>query len=161
MPEFHPVFGHLLALKEAMQALPRNAVVHVAVRRIATQFPNGVFYLNLWPFSVPMLIVSNPYVASQVEAAFLAKPAEISANLDVINGGPSLVTMHGDTWRKWRSLLNPGFAAGYMNGLAPAVAEEVAAFCGLLRQRARRGDLFQLEEYTLRLTFDIIARVTL
>ncbi|CAN9315173.1 unnamed protein product [Alternaria alternata] len=160
MPKHHPLFGHLIVLKEAIQSLPQNTVMHVVVRRIAQSFPGGVFYLNLWPFNAPIMVVANPYVASQIEAAFLDKPANISATLEVINGGPSLLTMYGSTWKKWRALFNPGFAAGYITGLSPAIAEEVTVFCQLLQERAQKGEVFPLEEHTLRLTFDIIARIT-
>ncbi|KAF2877733.1 cytochrome P450 [Massariosphaeria phaeospora] len=160
MPKHHPVFGHFIALKQTIQALPRNTVMHVVVRRLAESFPGGVFYLNLWPFNDPILVVANPHVASQVEATFLNKPANICATLEVINGGPSLITMHGSTWKTWRALFNPGFAAGYMTGLAPAIADEVAVFCKLLQDRANEDVVFPLEEHTLRLTFDVIARVT-
>lgn len=161
MPTHHPVFGHFIALKESIQAVPRNAVMHVVVKRMAGAFPNGVFYLNLWPFNDPLMVIANPHVASQVENAFLGKPVNISATLDIINGGPSLMTMHGSTWKRWRALFNPGFAAGYMTTLAPAIADEVGVFCDLLKNKATGGQLFTLEEYTLRLTFDVIARVTL
>lgn len=60
----------------------------------------------------------------------------------------------------WRALFNPGFAPSYITGLAPAIADEVAVFCQLLRNAAMQGDMFQLEEYTLRLTFDVISQVT-
>jgi cytochrome P450 len=135
--------------------------MHVVMRRIAESFPGGVFYLNLWPFNAPIMVVANPHVASQVEAAFLDKPANISATIEVINGGASLLTMHGSTWKKWRALFNPGFAPGYITGLSPAIAEEVAVFCKLLQERAKEGRISPLEEHTLRLTFDIIASVTL
>lgn len=161
MPKHHPVFGHLIALKESIQELPRDTVMHVVVRRMAESFPIGVFYLNLWPFNAPFVVIANPYVASQVEAAFLDKPTSISATLDIINGGPSLQTMYGSTWKRWRSLLNPGFASGYVTGLAPAIAEEVAVFCTLVTQQAAKDRMFALEEFTLRLTFDVIARVTM
>ncbi|KAI0014744.1 cytochrome P450 [Xylariomycetidae sp. FL0641] len=161
MPTFHPVLGHLIALKESISALPRNITMHVVVRRMASQFPNGVFYLNLWPFSDTIMVVGDPYVASQVEAASLDKPRWMCSTLEVINGGQSIQSMHGPTWKKWRGLFNSGFAGGYIIGLAPAIADEVAVFCELLKGLAERGDLFQLEEYTLRLTFDVIARVTL
>ncbi|KAF2278808.1 cytochrome P450 [Westerdykella ornata] len=161
MPKFHPVFGHLIALKEHIQALPRNATIHVAVRRMAEKFPNGIFYLNLWPFNETVIVVTNPSLASQVETAFLDKPAHIKSTFDVISGGPTIQTMYGNTWKQWRSLFNPGFASGYMTQLAPAIAEEVEVFCTLLKRRAQLGNVFQLEEFTLRMTFDIIARVTL
>ncbi|KAK7745730.1 hypothetical protein SLS62_009611 [Diatrype stigma] len=161
MPRYHPIFGHFAALKECIQALPRNTTMHVVVLHMAKQFPKGIFYLNLWPFNETFMVVADPFVASQVEAASLDKPGAMCATLEVINGGPSLMTMHGSTWKKWRSLFSPGFAAGYMIGLAPAIADEAAVFCRLVQGLARKGEVVQLEEYTLRLTFDVISRVTL
>ncbi|ETS74952.1 hypothetical protein PFICI_13436 [Pestalotiopsis fici W106-1] len=161
MPAYHPVFGHLVAVKKAMQNLPRNVTTHVMVRVIAKQFPKGIFYLNLWPFNKTLMVVANPYTAAQIEAAFLDKPQVITDTLEVIMGGPSLMTMHGGTWKKWRALFNPGFAPNYITRLAPAIADETAVLCQLLHDAARQGDMFQLEEYTLRLTFDIISQVTL
>lgn len=161
MPKFHPIFGHLIALKECMQVLPGNVAMHVMVRHMAKQFPNGIFYLNLWPFNKTIMVVGNPVAAVQVETAFLDRPSAITDIMAIINGGPSLMTMHGDTWKKWRGLFNPGFASGYMTGFAPAVADEAAVLCQLLHEQAKKGDMFQLEEYTLRFTFDVISRVTL
>ncbi|KAI1738018.1 cytochrome P450 [Xylaria scruposa] len=161
MPDYHPVAGHLVALREYSQVLPRDTTIHVVIQHMVKQFPKGVFYLNLWPFNKTIAVVANPFVAAQVEAAFLDKPREICKTLEIINGGASLMTMHASTWKQWRGLFNPGFAAGYITGLAPAFAEEVAVFCSLLQDCAKNGSMFQLEEYTLRLTFDIIARVTL
>lgn len=161
MPEYHPVFGHLLALKACIEALPRNVTFHLVIQKMAEQFSNGVFYLNLWPFNPTVIVVAKPSVASQVQAASLDKPAAICATMEIINGGPSLMTMKGSEWKEWRGLFSPGFSAGYMTGLAPAIADEVVVFCDILRKLASKGDVFQLEEYTLRLTFDVIGRVTL
>jgi cytochrome P450 len=161
MPAFHPVFGHFIALKRCMQVLPTNITMHVMVRQMAKQFPKGIFYLNLWPFSKTLMIVANPFTAVQVEKAFLDKPPAMTDTMEIINGGPSLMTMRGDTWKKWRGLFNPGFASGHMTGLAPVITDEVVVFCRLLQEQARKDEMFQLEESTLRLTFDVISRVTL
>ncbi|KAI1391051.1 cytochrome P450 [Hypoxylon trugodes] len=161
MPKFHPIFGHFLALKECIESFPRNATMHVVIQHMAKQFPKGIFYLNLWPFNKTLMVIASPFVASQVEAAVLNKPDNICTTLDLISGGPSIMTMHGSTWKMWRGLFNPGFAGGYMIGLAPAIADEVAVFCELVKGLAKKGDVVQLEEYTLRLTFDVISRVTL
>ncbi|KAK7937205.1 uncharacterized protein PG986_014073 [Apiospora aurea] len=160
MPPFHPVFGHFIAVKKAMQGLPRNVTMHVMVQRLARSFPSGIFYLNLWPFSKTLLVNANPVATAQVEAALLDKPAPMCKTMEVINGGPSLMTMHGETWKKWRALFNPGFAPAYMAGFAPSIVEEVEVLCQLLRDRAVQCKVFQLEEYTLKLTFDVISRIT-
>ncbi|KAI1779462.1 cytochrome P450 [Hypoxylon cercidicola] len=164
MPKHHPIFGHFAAMRRSARLLPRNSTVHVVISQISKQFPTGIFYLNLWPFSRTILVVTNPFAASQVEAAYLDKPNGICATMDTINGGPSLMSMRGatwKTWKTWRGIFNPGFAAGYIGGIAPAIADEVAVFCKQLQALAKKGEIFQLEEYTLRLTFDVITRVTL
>lgn len=162
MPTYHFIFGHLPALKKSIEAMPRNCTLHFVVRHLSRQFPNnGVWYLNLWPFhSKTLMVVANPFAASQVEGV-RDKPAAMCKTLEVINGGPSLMTMHGATWKKWRGIFALGFAPSYMIGLAPSIAEEAAVFCDLLEKQAIDGNMFLLEEFTLRLTFDAIARVTL
>ncbi|KAI4592631.1 hypothetical protein KJ359_010533 [Pestalotiopsis sp. 9143b] len=70
------------------------------VRKLANQFLKGIFYLNLWPFNKTLMVVANPYTAAQVEAAFLNKPRAMTDTMEVIMGGPSLMTMHGGTWKK-------------------------------------------------------------
>ncbi|KAI9147635.1 alpha/beta-hydrolase [Paramyrothecium foliicola] len=160
MPKYHPILGHLLAVKECKGMLPLDATFHIVARFLSKQFPDGIFYLTLWPFSKTIMIVADPFVAAQVESASTEKPRSICSTLEVINGGPSLMTMHGGQWKEWRALFNPGFAIGYLTGLAPAIAEEVEVFCKLLSDRAEKGEIFRLEEHTLRLTFDIIGRVT-
>ncbi|KAK7926459.1 AflN/verA/monooxygenase [Apiospora marii] len=155
---------HVRKLQAAKVGLPRDITTHVMVRKMAKSLPDsgGNFYLNLWPFSKTLLVIANPVTAAQVEAASLDKPAFMCDTMEVINGGPSLMTMHGDTWKKWRALFNPGFAPAYMTGLAPSILDEVAVLCRLLRERATKGggEVFQLEEYTLKFTFDVISRIT-
>ena len=107
------------------------------------------------------MVVTTPSAAAQVQSFDLDKPSALCVPLDTLTGGPSLITMRGTTWKKWRNLFNPGFSAGYMMGLAPAIADEVAVFCGVLRERVRHGNVFPLEDLTLRLTLDVIGAVTL
>ncbi|OCL07969.1 AflN/verA/monooxygenase [Glonium stellatum] len=161
MPEFKLIAGHFMALKECIQALPRNTTFHTVMLQLSKKFPTGIFYIDLWPFNQTLMIVATPFGASQVEGFDLPKPLNICDPLDTLTGGPSLLTMRGADWKRWRSLFNPGFSAGYMMGLAPAIADEVAVFCELLRKHASQQKPFPLEELTLRLTFDVIGAVTL
>lgn len=162
MPKFKLIAGHFLALKDTIKALPPNTTLHTVMAQLSKKFPSGIFYISMWPFmSEPLMVVTTPSAASQVQGLDLGKPPALCVPLETLTGGPSLITMHGGTWKKWRALFNPGFSAGYMMGLAPAIADEVAVFCGLLRQRASQGKVFQLEDLTLRLTCDVIGSVTL
>lgn len=161
MPEFKLLAGHFLALKGILMHLPTNTTMHTTMHQLSKQFPSGIFYVNLWPFFGNILVVTTPSGQAQVQALELGKPPILCEPLDTLTGGPSLITMRGATWKKWRTLFNPGFSAGYMIGLAPAIADEVAIFCGLLRERVKHGEMFQLEDLTLKLTIDVIGSVTL
>lgn len=167
MPDFHPVFGHLRVLKVATSSLPSDTIMHNVMWKIAQQnFPGGIFYLHLWPFSRTLLVVADAYAASQVEDLDLGKGDNIVKPIETITGGPSLLTMEGAEWKRWRRLFSTGFSAGYLIGLAPAIADEVAVFRDFLIKKCRnapdgRSEVFPMEEMTVRMTFDVIGRVVL
>lgn len=165
MPDFHPVFGHLIFLKKVAATLPQNTVMHSVMWKIARgHFPNGLYYLHLWPFSATILIVCNAHAASQVEHLNLGKPQSVVGPIDTISGGPSLLTQEGSEWKRWRRLFSKGFSAGHLLSLAPSIAEEMAVFRDLLIDKCQengRSNMFQMEEMTVRMTFDVIARVVM
>jgi len=162
MPEFKLIAGHFLTLKKIFAALPSNATIHTKIAKLAKDFPNGIFYVNMWPFlSRTLLVVSTPHMALQVQEANLEKPPDLRKPLDTLTGGPSLITMQGNAWKTWRSLFNPGFNTGYMIGVVPSIADEVAVFSKMLRQKATEQKIFQLEDLTLKLTVDVIGSVAL
>ncbi|KAH8894133.1 cytochrome P450 [Thozetella sp. PMI_491] len=164
MPEINPLAGHLLALKESVEKMPPNTVMHNVFHHISKQFPSGIFYVNLWPFSRTLLVVTTPSAASQVESFNLRAGSDIVIPIETITGGPSLMTLPiGPEWKKWRRMFSVGFSTGYMLELAPSIADQVAVFRKLLLERCSSGtsDIFQLEELTLKMTFDIIGSVAL
>ncbi|KAK7720998.1 hypothetical protein SLS64_001291 [Diaporthe eres] len=141
--------------------------MHNVVWKIAQEFfPGGVYYLHLWPFSQTLLIVADAHMATQVEGLGLGKGDNLVKPIETITGGPSLLTMEGATWKRWRRLFSTGFSAGYLVSLAPTIADEVATFRDLLIKKCHgapggRSEAFQLEEMTVRMTFDVIGRVVL
>ncbi|ROW01345.1 hypothetical protein VMCG_05886 [Cytospora schulzeri] len=167
MPEVHPIFGHLPLLKKTSASLPSNSIMHNVMWKIARQYaPGGIYYLYLWPFSRTLLVVADAYAASQIEDLGLGKGDNLVKPIETITGGPSLLTMEGGEWKRWRRLFSTGFSAGYLLGLAPVIAEEVAVFRDHLIKKCQdvpdgRSELFQMEELTVRMTFDVIGRVVL
>ncbi|TDZ21297.1 Cytochrome P450 monooxygenase aflN [Colletotrichum orbiculare MAFF 240422] len=163
MPPFSLLAGHFPVLGKIMRSLPPDSIVHNIMWRISEGFPGGIYYINLWPFAGMVMVISDADAASQLEGPILAKGADIVEPLERITGGRSLLTMKGGEWKRWRRLFNPGFSPSYMMGLAPAIADEVAVFRKNLLERCSKGrsDVFQLEELTLKLTFDIIGSVVL
>lgn len=167
MPDTHPIFGHLLLLKKAAASLPADTIMHNIVWKIAREcFPGGAYYLHLWPFSQTLLIVADAHMASQMEGLGLGKGDNIVKPIETITGGPSLLTMEGATWKRWRRLFSNGFSAGYLASLAPTIADEVSTFRDLLIKKCQEApggcsEVFQMEEMTVRMTFDVIGRVVL
>ncbi|KAI0133682.1 AflN/verA/monooxygenase [Xylariales sp. AK1849] len=164
MPEFGFLAGHLLTVKNNLELLPANAVVQYAFWQMSKRFPSGIFYVNLWPFSGTLLVIATPSGASQATALDLSVCPEVVGPIETITGGPSLLSMSiGPEWKRWRRAFSPGFSPGYMMGLAPAIVDEVAVFRKILLGRCSSvtSDIFQLEDLTLKMTFDIIASVTL
>ncbi|KAB8203755.1 cytochrome P450 [Aspergillus parasiticus] len=161
MPEFSLLAGHFGTLKKTIQGMPSDATLHSIMLKISQQFSSGIFYINMWPFSGTWVVVSTPSAASQIQKLNLTKPVILRRPLETVTGGPSMMSMHGETWKKWRALFNPGFNPGYIIGLAPNITDEVATFCAQLRQKAQQGEVFPLESLTTRLTVDSICSVVL
>lgn len=161
MPEFNLAFGHFLALSRVLRRLPPNCQIHEAFSQIARRFPNGLFYVDIWPYAQPLLIVTTPSAALQVQQNGLSKPSEVFAPVNKITGGESLLTMVDSTWKTWRNLFNPGFSAGYVLEMVPLIVQEVAVFRQKLQDRAHVSELFQLEEMTIRLALDVIGTVSM
>ncbi|KAL6237509.1 putative sterigmatocystin biosynthesis P450 monooxygenase stcS [Aspergillus navahoensis] len=161
MPPFSLLTGHFGALKQTIRGMPPNATLHSIILKLSQRFPSGMFYINMWPFSGTWLVVATPSGAAQIQSLNLSKPNILRRPLETITGGASLMSMHGEVWKRWRALFNPGFNPNYLIGLVPLIADEVAVFCEQLRQKARAGAVFELEPLTLRLTVDTICSVTL
>jgi hypothetical protein len=60
-----------------------------------------------------------------------------------------------------RSIFNPGFSAAHLMTLAPYILDKSMIFIEIMREFTSNNRLFSLEEYTTRLTVDVIGKVTL
>ncbi|OHE99736.1 AflN/verA/monooxygenase [Colletotrichum orchidophilum] len=163
IPDYSFLGGHFPLIKRIMGTLPLDSIVHNIMWKISEDYPSGIFYLSLWPFSGTVMVLADADAASQLDSLALGKGIDIIDPIERITGGRSLLTMKGDEWKHWRRLFNPGFSAGYMMGLAPAIADEVAIFRKKLLAKCavEKSELLLLEDLTLRLTFDIIGSVVL
>ena len=121
-----------------------------------------VFYLDMWPFSLPFLVVTSPFAAHQfTQEHSLPKSDGLRRVLRPLAQNQDLVSLEGPAWKKWRNVFNPGFSASHMILLAPQIANEVSTFCQVMRERAKAGNMFLLKEATVNLTMDVIGRVIL
>ncbi|KAL8923741.1 MAG: hypothetical protein Q9172_002987, partial [Xanthocarpia lactea] len=163
MPPHHPVFGHLLVTNTALSNLPRDAHAHYLPSQIWLKYPSlgPVYYLDMWPFAPPFLVAVSPTVISQFTQSETHLPNHpgIRKYLLPITGGGDLASMEGEEWKRWRKIYNPGFSAGHIQTLVPTIVEEVSVFVDILKEHARKGDVFSLDEAAINATMDVIGRV--
>lgn len=140
--------------------------------RIATYFPGEsvlppVVYLDLWPFSNGLAMISGVDMLPQfTQKPDLPKYDTITDFLRPLTGGLDIVTINGPTWKLWRTRFNPSFSPRTIQALLPELVEEVEAFVDVLKDKAGRvtthgnawGPMFQLHDKTINLTFDVILR---
>ena len=67
MPPHHPIFGHLLLVNHLLSKLPPNAHPLYLPGLSSQAVPDlgQIFYLDMWHFNRPILVVSSPSVAYQ------------------------------------------------------------------------------------------------
>ena len=164
MPPHHPLFGHLLLANDLLSKLPRDAHPSYLPGLIRQAVPDvgQVFYLDLWPFNRPMLVVSSPSVAHQfTQQDSLCKSPELHRWMKSLANNQDLVSLEGQEWKYWRSIYNPGFSASHLIHLVPQMLKEVSVFRDILKDRAQSGVILPLEEATVNLTMDIIGKIVL
>lgn len=150
-----------------MDALPKDAHYQYMFAEIAREHfqSEGMFYIDLWPASGMMIIVSSPLVAAQVaqtntkicyERAFMLRRF-----FKPIAGGPNLFDMAEREWRPWRAIFNKGFSTEQVTSLVPHVLRETEIYKQRLRDLARKEEMFYLDLVTLRFTMDVIGQTIL
>lgn len=147
-----------------MAGLPADAHGHYLPGRMmrAISGLGSIFYIENWPFSPPILVVASPEGASQItQIRVLPKFHAVRHFTRPLTGNHGLLTMEGLVWKAWRTIFNPGFSADHLTSMIPGIMKDTHIFCDILRDHARKKDLFSLEEMTTNLTLDIIGRVTL
>ncbi|KAL3421062.1 afln vera monooxygenase [Phlyctema vagabunda] len=164
MPPWNPFLGHLLSLPPVLKLFPEDAQQIFAFGELSKQFTksDGLFYLDMWPFSDPLLVISSPSQCIQAcQQHDLPKPRVMKDFFHPFAGGENLFTMNGPEWKRSRALFNPGFAANYILEQMPHIVEEALVYVDVLREHAKKGDVFSLDDATLWFTMDIIGAVTL
>ena len=57
--------------------------------------------------------------------------------------------MNGAGWKRSRSLFNSGFSANYILEQTAYIIAEAEVYVDILREHARKGDMFPLDEVAL------------
>lgn len=154
--------GHLLVLQKYVDRIPPDAAVAFAMRDLCEEFADTeLFLIDFWPVYPPLFTVFGPEPIHQICNKYnLPKTAIVSQFMQPVTGGPSLLSMNGDAWKKWRSVFNPGFSPGAMLNNVPHIVDSVLVFREKMIGMVGKG-MFSLDELATKLTMEIILKVTL
>ncbi|MCJ1284900.1 hypothetical protein MMC26_004237 [Xylographa opegraphella] len=164
MPPHSFLFGHLKVVNDLLQRIPDDCHPHYYLETLRQDYPDlpDPFYLDLWPFGEPMLLVGTPDIASQfTQEHSLPKLEGLRVYLQPLAGDKNLLTMEGKEWKTLRGIYNPGFAASHLMTLVPGIVEDALDFSATLKKYADLAGMFKLEELATRVTVDVIGRVVL
>ena len=163
MPPHSFLFGHLGVLRQVLSRLPPGChpfYMSDQIRRTYSEL-GPVYYLDLWPFALSMLMLNSPETMYQVQERNLPKHPNLKQFLAPLTDGLDIVSMNGAPWKRWRSVFNPGFSAAHLQTLVPCIVRETETFCNLLADHAAKGDVFRMKELTNNLALDVIGTVVL
>ncbi|KAI1101337.1 cytochrome P450 4V3 [Jackrogersella minutella] len=168
------LFGHLPILADFRAAHPPDVNIYMfhpwLAANVKKYFPDReklppVIYADLWPVAVSLVMVFDPIAASQfTQVTSLPKDHVTAEFLMPLTENLDMITSEGQLWKSWRSRFNPGFSPRNLTALLPELIEEVQVFVNVLKDLAGKngiwGPVFQLENKTTNLTFDIIVRAS-
>jgi cytochrome P450 len=166
-PNHNFLFGHLLLLKKLSDELPKGAHYQYMFCDIARKHftKEGAFYIDLWPMSALFLAVVSPNTAMQINqpTSSLAseRPPLLRRFFKPIAGGTNLFDLPEKEWRPWRAVFNKGFSSEHVSSLVPGMVKETLVYLETLRGHAREGNMFFLDNMTLRFTMDMIGKTIL
>ncbi|XDG04948.1 hypothetical protein ABKA04_004563 [Annulohypoxylon sp. FPYF3050] len=166
MPPWNSALGHLLAVPPVMKTLPEDTqqpdAFEALCRANEKEDADSIIYLDMWPFADPMMVICSPVLAVQACQEFdLPKPPILHAFFGPLAGGPNLFTMNGSEWKSSRALFNSGFSASYILQQTSHIVDETEVYVDVLREHARKGKTFSLNDVTLWYMMDVIGSVTL
>ncbi|KAI1759479.1 cytochrome P450 4V3 [Hypoxylon sp. FL1150] len=167
-------FGHLPIFADFRAEHPPDVNIYMFHLWLAANykkyFPQldkvpPVIYLDLWPAADSLVSVVDPVAASQFTIVqSLPKHSVATEFMYPLTGNVDIVSSEGELWKKWRSRFSPGFSPRNLTALLPELIEEAQVFVdglkGLAGKNEEWGPVFQLEEKTTNLTFDIIVRAS-
>jgi cytochrome P450 len=171
----HPILGHLAVIGKLLADMPSDA--HGDYMMVLIQdnwrslFPGcdtcpPVVYLDLWPFSTPIILSLHPDISAQFTQDFnLDKPPEHARFLYPLTRNLDVSSSNGAQWKIRRKRLNPSFSPQSIIARVPDLIDEVEVCVDQLRQKAGEngqwGDVFPLQDMLIYLTLDVIGRFAL
>ncbi|GMF78603.1 unnamed protein product [Aspergillus oryzae] len=164
-PPWNPILGNLAVMAQLQKKWPSDSREAESFALLSTEAPGceAGFYVDVWPFSIPMLVVTSPALAVQACQTYdLPKPDVLQPFINPMAGGSdNLFVSNGAHWKQARELFNHGFSMAAAMSHMTYILEEAQVFVQMLKDHARKGDTFSLDALTCRYVMDIIGNVAL
>jgi cytochrome P450 len=124
---------------------------------------SDVFYVDWWPLGPRWVFIADPELASKflTTGQSLPKSRLVTAYLAKLLGASNMVSLEGQAWKSLRSIFNPGFSASHLITLVPYVVDSSLVLLDLLREKAKTGELVELDPLTIGFAIDIIGKVVM
>ncbi|KAE8362949.1 cytochrome P450 [Aspergillus caelatus] len=164
MPPWNPILGHLHVVAGFSKQFPSDMQQAQSFGALASQNPElqAGYYLDVWPFGVPMFLVASPELAVQACQTYdLPKPDVLAPIIGEMAGGRNLFVVNGAEWKRARELFNYGFSMSAVMSRVPQIVEEAEVFVDILLEHARKGDTFSLDQVACSYVMDIIGHEAL
>ena len=159
MPKWNPIFGHLLTLGNAFETkkLPVDIQRPAIFSALAEDFSEtDIYYIDLWPFIQPMMLVTSPDLAVQAfQHHDLAKPEVLVPFFWPITAGDNIFTANGEKSRHDRMLFSSGFNSNYIISQTADVVREAEVYVEVLQKYAENREIIQLDEVTINYAMDL------
>ncbi|PYH29382.1 cytochrome P450 [Aspergillus neoniger CBS 115656] len=123
---------------------------------------NG-FYIDVWPFMYPMFVCTTPPLAVQACQTYnLTKPTGLLAGfINPMAGGDNFFTTNGAVWKRDRDLFNHTFSMAAVLGHVDYILEEAEIYVEILREHAKKGDTFSMDDLACNYMMDVVGNVAL
>ncbi|GAB1198628.1 hypothetical protein APSETT444_007955 [Aspergillus pseudonomiae] len=164
MPKWDFVAGNLRMIPGLMKRHPKGSQQSEAFTLLSYEFSNfdNCFYIDVWPFTKPLLVVNSPNLAVQACQTYaLPKPPILAKFFNPFAGGTNMFVTNGPEWKRARGFFNPAFSASSILHHTPYILEEAQEYVEVLREHARKGDTFLLDRVTCDYVLDIIGHVAM
>ncbi|KAL2060699.1 hypothetical protein VTL71DRAFT_9340 [Oculimacula yallundae] len=163
-PPFNLWLGTILGVADLYKNSPADTHPHATMTLLHRKHKLGALYfLDNWPAAPErQLVINDPELAFQaVQKNSLEKHWLYPRFIGHIVGNSSLVLTEGATWKKARTMFNPGFSTAHLITLVPDIIDDVLIFKRRLGELADSGNIAPIEDALARLTIDIMGHIIL
>lgn len=147
-----------------IKQFPPDTSVHVFYTAIAQKYElRGIFYLDLWPFGPPQMILSTPETAEMVTVnSNYPMHDEVARFLGPLVGYKAIGSSDGPMWKMLHRMMAPSFRPSVITSMVPTIATQtMQVFHSKLAQFASDGETFSMQKLAGRLIFRISSKVFL